>query len=65
MTWDEVAVHKKAADDIQIDFICQDDCERTIIDEATAQLRAHREEKFKAALAEYVAQEGIGGCEPF
>lgn len=65
MTWDEVAVRKKAADDIQIDFICQDDCEQDIINEADEKIRAHREEKFKAALAEYMAQEGIGGCEPF
>lgn len=37
---------------------CNDDDERKIIDEATAQIRAHREKKFKDALARYVAEQG-------
>lgn len=67
ITWKDVDKLKRFAEgtelilypeDVRYRNNCSDDYEQSIIDEATAQIRAHREKKFKTALARYVAEQG-------
>lgn len=69
ITWQEVSSLKKKAENVKLfvvsnsyeydaDNHVEDDYEQAIIDEATAQIRAHREEKFRTALARYIAEQG-------